>query len=201
MSSMASASSNAASMKKVAAAPPAPRPSDPPLPRRNPCPSRHRATRVTRHGRCRTAACEPPMTEPAPARPPAAPPAEPPVAEAAGPSAAAYVLDEPSEMAMLRSFSNLGFNDANVRRGGADAAIADLARNKSPRILVVDVSGMPEPMAAINRLADVCNPATEVIVVGDRNDIVLYRDMKAAGVAEDFFKPLISTVVTRGLSK
>jgi pilus assembly protein CpaE len=101
---------------------------------------------------------------------------------------------------MLRSFSNLGFNDANVRRGGADAAIADLARNKSPRILVVDVSGMPEPMAAINRLADVCNPATEVIVVGDRNDIVLYRDMKAAGVAEYFFKPLISTVVTRVLS-
>ncbi|OFX03768.1 MAG: hypothetical protein A3D94_00280 [Alphaproteobacteria bacterium RIFCSPHIGHO2_12_FULL_66_14] len=140
------------------------------------------------------------MTEPVPARPPAAPPAAPPVAEAAGPSAAAYVLDEPSEMAMLRSFSNLGFNDANVRRGGADAAIADLARNKSPRILVVDVSGMPEPMAAINRLADVCNPATEVIVVGDRNDIVLYRDMKAAGVAEYFFKPLISTVVTRVLS-
>lgn len=141
------------------------------------------------------------MTESVPARPPSVPPATPPVAATVGPTggASAYVLDEASEMAVLRSFSNLGFNDANVRRSGIDAAIADLAHNASPRVLVVDVSGLSEPMTAINRLADVCNPATEVIVVGDRNDIVLYRDMKAAGVAEYFFKPLISTVVTRVL--
>jgi pilus assembly protein CpaE len=116
-------------------------------------------------------------------------------------SAASYVLDEETEMAMLRSFSSLGFDDTNVRRGSIDTAIADLSHSASPRVLVVDVSGIADPMTAINRLADVCNPRTEVIVVGDRNDIVLYRDMKAAGVAEYFFKPLISSVLTRALNK
>ena len=48
-------------------------------------------------------------------------------------------------------------------------------------------------MPRINRLAEVCDPETEVVVVGDRNDIVLYRDLKAAGVAEYFFKPLVGS--------
>jgi len=52
----------------------------------------------------------------------------------------------------------------------------------------------------INHLADVCDLATEVIVVGNRNDIVLYRDLKAAGVAEYFFKPLVGSLVTRTIS-
>lgn len=142
------------------------------------------------------------MTESLPSRTSSAPPATPPVAgvvDVMG-SALSYVLDEASEMAILRSFSNLGFDDTKVRRGGIDAAIADLATDASPRVLVVDVSGIADPMTAINRLADVCNPRTEVIVVGERNDIVLYRDLKAAGVAEYFFKPLVSSVITRALN-
>jgi pilus assembly protein CpaE len=41
----------------------------------------------------------------------------------------------------------------------------------------VDVSGLDNPVASVNELAEVCEPGTGVIVIGDRNDIVLYRDL------------------------
>jgi len=62
------------------------------------------------------------------------------------------------------------------------------------------VSGISDPLPRINHLAEVCDLATEVIVIGDRNDIVLYRDLKAAGVAEYFFKPLLGSLVSRTLA-
>ncbi len=54
-------------------------------------------------------------------------------------------------------------------------------------------------MPHINRLAEICDPETEVVVIGERNDIVLYRDLRAAGVAEYFYKPLISSLISRVL--
>lgn len=115
------------------------------------------------------------------------------------PVALAYVNDPDSEAVLLRSFANVGIPDGRVIRGDIEAAIAELTQRGWPRLLVVDASGYPDPMMRVNRLADVCDPSTEVIVVGDRNDIVLYRDMKAAGVAEYFFKPLVTGVLTHTL--
>jgi pilus assembly protein CpaE len=128
-----------------------------------------------------------------------APPAAPTSDQAAPPGAVAFVLDEESEGVMRQSFANLGIVDERIVRGGIDAAMDDLVKRGSPRLLVVDVSGIADPMGAIRRLSEVCDSSTEVVIVGERNDIVLYRDMKAAGVAEYFFKPLISTVMTRVL--
>lgn len=111
--------------------------------------------------------------------------------------ALAFVSDEHSLATMQRSFADLKIADGTVVRGTIDTAIAELKQRGSPRFLIVDMSGIDDPMKRIHDLADVCDPATEVLVIGDRNDIVLYRDLKAAGVAEYFFKPLASGVVSR----
>jgi len=115
------------------------------------------------------------------------------------PSAVAFVLDRDSEGVMRRCFADLGIADAQVSRGGIDAAIEDIGRRGSPQLLVVDVSGVDDPIIMISRLAEVCDPRTEVVVVGERNDIVLYRELKDSGVAEYFFKPLVSSVLVRSL--
>ena len=117
------------------------------------------------------------------------------------PTAMAFMLDADSEGVVKRSFSDLGFADAQVARGSIDAAIDELSRRGSPRFLILDISGVGEPLPRIGRLAEVCDPGTEVIVVGERNDIVLYRDLKSVGVAEYFYKPLIGNVLSRTLSE
>lgn len=115
------------------------------------------------------------------------------------PTAMAFLLDADLEGVARRSFADVGFIDGQVVRGGIDAAVDELSRRGSPKFLILDISGISEPLPRISRLAEVCDPGTEVIVVGERNDIVLYRDLKAAGVAEYFYKPLIGNVLSRTL--
>jgi pilus assembly protein CpaE len=111
--------------------------------------------------------------------------------------ALAFVSDEQSHTTMQRSFADLKVADGTVVRGTIDTAIAELKQRGSPRFLIVDMTGIDDPMKRLRDLAEVCDPATEVVAIGDRNDIVLYRDLKAAGIAEYFFKPLVSGVVSR----
>jgi len=111
------------------------------------------------------------------------------------PTAIAYLLDADSEGVVNRCFADLGFIDRDVLSGSIDTAIEQLPRRGWPRFLIVDISGINDPLPRINRLAEVCSLETEVIVVGERNDIVLYRALKAAGVAEYFFKPLVASLV------
>lgn len=113
------------------------------------------------------------------------------------PPAAAFVLDSDSEGILRKVFGDIGLVDARVRHGGIDTAIETYVEQPTPPLLVVDVSGVADPMLRMNRLADIVDPKTEVIVVGDKNDIVLYRDLKALGVAEYFFKPLVSSLMAR----
>ncbi len=77
-----------------------------------------------------------------------------------------------------------------VQPGGINAAIAFLKDNASPKILLVDISGVPEPMARVDALAEVCAPGTMVIATGVANDVALYRDLKNAGIYEYLVKPI-----------
>ena len=53
------------------------------------------------------------------------------------------------------------------------------------------------PLARIDELAARCEPEVNVVAIGDRNDIILYRQLKNAGVSEYFFKPLVRDMVKR----
>ena len=124
-----------------------------------------------------------------------------PPTSAPAPAAMAYLLDADSEGVVSACFADLGFIDRDVLHGNIDTAIEELPRRNWPRFLIVDISGIGDPLPRINRLAEVCNLETEVIVVGDRNDIVLYRALRAAGVTEYFFKPLVGSLVSRVLDE
>lgn len=115
----------------------------------------------------------------------------------AAPAAQVFVNDPDSEGIIRQSLSELGVIDAQFTQGTVATAIAALAQRPSSRLLVVDLSGVDDPVARINELANVCEPNTGVIAIGDRNDIILYRDLKHAGIAEYFFKPLVIDLVTR----
>jgi pilus assembly protein CpaE len=116
---------------------------------------------------------------------------------AAAPTVQVFLRDGEAEAALRQAMANIHMRDAEFIRGDVDTAITMLSQRPSPRLLVVEVGGGADPAARINALADVCEPNTGVIVVGERNDIVLYRDLKRAGVAEYFFKPLVADLVAR----
>jgi pilus assembly protein CpaE len=87
-----------------------------------------------------------------------------------------------------------------IIRGGIAKAIEYLNEQRSPHLLFVDISGVALPLSKIQMLADVCEPGTTVIAIGDHNDVALYRDLQAAGVSDYLVKPLTRELVTKALA-
>jgi pilus assembly protein CpaE len=87
-----------------------------------------------------------------------------------------------------------------VMRGGVAKAIEHLSEQRSPHLLIVDISGIDLPLSQIHILADVCEPGTAVVALGDHNDVGLYRDLQEAGVSQYIVKPLTRELLTKALS-
>ncbi|KAA0677226.1 AAA family ATPase [Roseomonas genomospecies 6] len=109
-------------------------------------------------------------------------------ARAAGPRLLAYVADAASAALLNRTAPSL--LPCEVRTGDIRSAARDLERQRSPDLLLVDITGVADPLAAMEALAGVCDPSVRVIAVGDSNDIGLYRDLRRIGVTDYLFKPL-----------
>ncbi len=108
-----------------------------------------------------------------------------------------FVEDRDLEGVVHQVLNDLGVQSSSFGQNGIVGAVSELQRRASPRLLVVDISKVDDPVRQISELADVCEPGTGVIVIGERNDIILYRELKAAGIFEYFFKPLSGALVSR----
>ncbi|WP_137178725.1 pilus assembly protein CpaE [Roseomonas sp. AR75] len=109
----------------------------------------------------------------------------------------AFLSDEQSEAA-LRGGLGAMVEDLQVRRGAVAAAIRAMEREPTPKVLIVDVAGMEDPTPQLEALASVCEPDVRVLVVGDRDDLPLYRRLTHdLGVHEYIYKPLTRDHVAR----
>jgi pilus assembly protein CpaE len=87
-----------------------------------------------------------------------------------------------------------------IIRGGIAKAIDYLSEQRSPYLLFVDISGIDLPLSKVQMLADVCEPGTNVIAIGDHNDVALYRDLQESGVSNYIVKPLTRELLTKALA-
>ncbi len=110
----------------------------------------------------------------------------------------AFVADAASEGVLRETVSEAGPEGIEVRRGGIAAATQYLGRNPGPAVLLVDLAGIDQPLTALDALAQVVEPDTKVLVVGDREDIGFYRTLtRGLSVSEYLFKPLTRELVSR----
>jgi pilus assembly protein CpaE len=84
----------------------------------------------------------------------------------------------------------MGWQPEKCNKGGLRNAVQSLSIAASPAILMVDLSESGDPLNDINALAEVCEPGTVVIAVGQVNDVRLYRDLLASGIHDYLLKPL-----------
>ena len=112
----------------------------------------------------------------------------------------AFVADGESEASLQNCLSQLSFPDATIKRGGIAKAIEILGAERSPDMIIVDISGVDLPVSRVHDLAEVCEPGVTVIAIGDRNEIGLYRDLLQAGVSDYIVKPLTAQLIARALS-
>jgi pilus assembly protein CpaE len=78
-----------------------------------------------------------------------------------------------------------------VQLGGISAAVEHYNGQVTPNLLVVETKlNGQEALSELDRLAEVCDPATKVIVIGRVNDVELYRELMRRGASEYLVAPL-----------
>lgn len=112
-------------------------------------------------------------------------------------TALAFLLDDATEAALRGGLIDQ-LSSVQIRRGGIKGAVRALKNELSPRVLLVDISGVDDdPVRVLDELASVCSPDIKVIVLGDRSDIEFYRLVtKRLGVDEYLRKPLTRDAVS-----
>ena len=103
---------------------------------------------------------------------------------------AAYICDDAALDVLRPVVIEMGWQPEKCNKGGLRNAIQSLSVSASPAILVVDLSESGDPLNDINALAEVCEPGTVVIAIGQVNDVRLYRDLIASGIHDYLLKPL-----------
>ncbi len=78
-----------------------------------------------------------------------------------------------------------------VQLGGIQAAVEHDQGQVTPNLLIVETRLQGQPaLDDLDRLAEVCDPATKVVVVGRVNDVELYRELMRRGASEYLVAPL-----------
>ncbi|PNU02940.1 pilus assembly protein CpaE [Novosphingobium guangzhouense] len=114
---------------------------------------------------------------------------------------AAFLCDEASLDVLRPVAIEMGWQPEKCYKGGLRNAVQSLAISASPNILLVDLSESGDPLSDINALAEVCEPGTVVVAVGQVNDVRLYRDLIASGIHDYLLKPLQSAAVRDALAQ
>src|ERR1700755_295838 len=77
-----------------------------------------------------------------------------------------------------------------THNGGLEGAIETYQANPTPNLILVETTLPTEEIpGALERLAEVCDAATRLIVLGHVNDVVLYRELIRSGVSEYLVLP------------
>ena len=114
---------------------------------------------------------------------------------------AAFICDETALDVLRPVVIELGWAPEKCNKGGLRNAIQALSVSASPNILLVDLSESGDPLNDINALAEVCEPGTVVIAIGQVNDVRLYRDLLASGIHDYLLKPLSASVLRDSLNQ
>ncbi len=111
----------------------------------------------------------------------------------------AFIADDESRRAVEQVIAELMIPSASVVRGDVGDAIKQLGTVRSPRLLLVDLSGRQLPLSDINELAEVCEPGVRVIALGDRNDVGLFRELLGQGISDYVVKPVTPNLLQRSI--
>ncbi|MCG7391506.1 AAA family ATPase [Microvirga sp. ACRRW] len=88
-----------------------------------------------------------------------------------------------------------------VRMGGIAAAIAHFQNAPTPNLVIIESRSADDlNLADLDRLAEVCDPGTRVMVIGRANDIVFYRDLMKRGVSDYLLAPITPVSLITSIS-
>ncbi|MFM0324626.1 AAA family ATPase [Caballeronia glebae] len=110
----------------------------------------------------------------------------------------AFVADRKTEQVLKSFVLEQAMPHVHIAVGNVDDAIAHLSKiERSPLFLLVDLEASVMPLSDLGRLAEVCEPSVQVVAIGERNDVGLFRSLLKIGVRDYLVKPLTVELLKR----
>ncbi len=110
-----------------------------------------------------------------------------------------FVSDPVSEQIVLNVIKDMNMAYAEVKQGKVADIAEFLKNNRSPKILIADISDSELPIGEISKIKEFSAPNLNMIVVGSRNDVGLFRDFMQMGIADYLVKPLNTTILRKAI--
>ena len=80
---------------------------------------------------------------------------------------------------------------AKLFRGGIAAAVDLYSKETSPNLIIIENHApIAELYPQLDALADLCVAGTKVVIIGNANDVALYRELIFRGVSDYAVAPL-----------
>ena len=87
-----------------------------------------------------------------------------------------------------------------IQMGGATAAVEAYRSSPTPNVIIIESENRANDiLGALDRLAEVCDAGTRVIVIGRINDVTLYRELTRRGVSDYLIAPVGTVDIVRAI--
>jgi pilus assembly protein CpaE len=94
----------------------------------------------------------------------------------------------------------LGKAHVKIQMGGVGAAAEAYRSSPTPNVIMIESENhSDEILHGLDKLAEVCDSGTRVIVIGRVNDVTLYRELTRRGVSEYLIAPVGTIDIVRGV--
>ena len=88
-----------------------------------------------------------------------------------------------------------------THNGGLEGAVESYKSNPTPNLIIVETTLPTDQIpAALDRLAEVCDASTRLIVLGHVNDVLLYRELIRSGVSEYLVLPTSALSIVNAIA-
>lgn len=89
-----------------------------------------------------------------------------------------------------------------THNGGVDGAVETYKSNPTPNLIIVESTAAPDALPAeLERLAEVCDATTRVVVLGHVNDVLLYRELIRSGISEYIVLPATASQIVSAITE
>ncbi len=113
-------------------------------------------------------------------------------------------VSKPDSVALIETIERdrrMARASVEVFEGGIPAAIERYREEVTPNLLILETSGeATELLAQVDELAEYCDPDIQVLVIGEANDIYLYRQLMNRGISEYLVPPVQPVQMIRAIS-
>ena len=108
----------------------------------------------------------------------------------------AFVNDPVSEHIIMNVVKEMNLAYAEAKQGKIADIVDFMKISRTPKVLIADISDSELPLGDINKIKEFSAPNINIIVIGTRNDVGLFRDLMNMGVS-DYIVKLLNNVILR----